>query len=128
SLSIIFVPLFFTYTGLLLNAEALMKPSVYFVAGIMTLFGVIAKVAGGLAAQGDIKEKLLVGFAMVPRGEVGLIFATMGASLGVFDDDLFSAMVMVTFMTTFAAIPPIKILASQIKNTGAKKKEVEALS
>lgn len=124
SLSLIFVPIFFTFTGLQLEAEALMNPNVYFVAIIITVIAVAAKVIGGFAAQGSIQEKLLVGFAMAPRGEVGLIFATMGRTLGVFDAELFSAMVMVTFLTTFAAIPPIKILAAKVKVAKSKKAPV----
>lgn len=116
SLSLIFVPLFFTYTGLLLDAQALMNPQVYFIAIVVTAIAVATKVIGGFAAKGTLQEKLLVGFSMAPRGEVGLIFATMGKTLGVFSTELFSAMVLVTFLTTFVAIPPIKMLAIKIKS------------
>jgi Kef-type K+ transport system membrane component KefB len=55
--------------------------------------------------KGDWKERLSVGFSMVPRGEVGLIFAEFGRISGVYDEMLYAVMVFVVGITTF--LPPI---------------------
>ena len=45
-------------------------------------------------------NRLAVGFGMMPRGEVGLIFAGIGKSIGVVDDGLFSAVILLVMVTT----------------------------
>ena len=47
---------------------------------------------------------------MIPRGEVGLIFAQLGLSSGVFDPGLFSAVTLMVMVTTFLAPPLLKLL------------------
>jgi Kef-type K+ transport system membrane component KefB len=47
---------------------------------------------------------------MIPRGEVGLIFAQMGLSSGVFDASLFSAATLMVMVTTFVTPPLLKLL------------------
>ncbi|HRK59966.1 MAG TPA: cation:proton antiporter, partial [Candidatus Kapabacteria bacterium] len=59
---------------------------------------------GFVAGKGT--NKLLIGWGMVPRGEVGLIFASVGKGLGVVNDELFSVIVIVVIMTTLLT-PPI---------------------
>jgi len=51
-----------------------------------------------------------VGWGMVPRCEVGLIFAAMGKALGVFRDDIFSMMVIVIMITTILPPPILNVL------------------
>jgi Kef-type K+ transport system membrane component KefB len=53
-------------------------------------------------------DRLTVGLGMVPRGEVGLIFASIGKGLGVVDDATFSAVVMMVIATTFMTPPLLK--------------------
>jgi Kef-type K+ transport system membrane component KefB len=52
---------------------------------------------------------------MVPRGEVGLIFAGAGLSAGVIAQDLYSALVIVVMLTTFVAPPGLKALYREKK-------------
>jgi Kef-type K+ transport system membrane component KefB len=59
---------------------------------------VAGKIVCGLAAGKT--DRLSVGLGMVPRGEVGLIFASVGKALGVIDDALFSAVVIMVMVTT----------------------------
>ena len=47
---------------------------------------------------------------MIPRGEVGLIFAQMGLASGVFDAKLFSAVTLMVMVTTFLAPPLLRVL------------------
>ena len=48
-------------------------------------------------------DRLTVGLGMVPRGEVGLIFAGIGRSLGILDEDQFSAIIIMVIVTTVVA-------------------------
>ena len=79
------------------------------------MFAFVGKLIAGFMAKGDINEKMFVGLSMVPRGEVGLIFATIGRGLGVLNDQIFSVITIVIILTTL--IPPflIKKYASKIK-------------
>jgi Kef-type K+ transport system membrane component KefB len=52
----------------------------------------------------------VVGVGMVPRGEVGLIFAGAGLAAGVIDEGLYSALVVAVMLTTFVAPPWLKVL------------------
>lgn len=111
---LMFIPVFFVFTGMQVNFASLLQPQLYLTAIAITLVAIGTKMAAGLAAKGSLREKLLVGTAMVPRGEVGLIFAATGQALGVLSAEMFSTIVLVVVLTTFAAPPLIKRLAMQL--------------
>ncbi len=115
NLGLILVPVFFVYTGLQIDFASLLNPNLYLVAGIITLIAIAAKVVAGIGAQGSITEKALVGVSMVPRGEVGLIFASTGMALGAISSEIFSVIVLVIIGTTFAAPPLIKLLLARYR-------------
>ena len=64
--------------------------------------------------RGNVYERLLIGVSMVPRGEVGLIFASVGKALGVLPAEMFSVIVMVIIFTTFVAPPCISIFSKKL--------------
>jgi Kef-type K+ transport system membrane component KefB len=94
----IFAPVFFLLMGMQVNLSTFARPGTLAVAAALTGAAVASKVLSGLAA-GKI-DRLSVGLGMVPRGEVGLIFASVGKGLGVIDDALFSAVVIMVMVTT----------------------------
>jgi Kef-type K+ transport system membrane component KefB len=99
-----FVPIFFVVTGMSVDLSRLFDLQLILVALGVTAVAFIGKIVAGLAAaKGD---RLLVGFGMVPRGEVGLIFATIGAALGVVSQEVFSVIVIMIILTTLLT-PPI---------------------
>jgi len=98
------VPIFFVYAGMHVKLEALLDPQVVLIAAAITVAAILGKLASGLAAGNA--NRWLVGWGMVPRGEVGLIFAFVGKSLGVVDDAMFSVIVVVVMATTLVT-PPI---------------------
>jgi Kef-type K+ transport system membrane component KefB len=103
--SLFLVPLFFIYTGFQVQLATFADIRIILIALVVTLGAVITKMVSGVfAPKGD---KLLVGLGMVPRGEVGLIFATIGQSLGVLSPDMFAVVVLVVVLTTF--ITPVLI-------------------
>ena len=114
SISLIFVPVFFVYTGLQIDIASLLNVKLYLIAIVISIFAIIGKLLAGFGAPGSRTEKLLVGASMVPRGEVGLIFAATGKSLGVLSEDLFSVIILVVIITTFIAPPVIGRLGKQL--------------
>lgn len=98
------VPVFFVYTGMQVRLDAFADWRVVAIALGLTAAAIVGKLAAGLAA-GPV-NRWLVGWGMVPRGEVGLIFAAIGKQLGVVDDALFSVIVAMVILTTLAT-PPV---------------------
>ena len=107
-LEVILVPIFFVLMGIQVKLETFMEPGIIMLAGGLILAAIVGKVASGFGAYG-IKNKLAIGFGMMPRGEVGLIFASIGKSLGVLDDALFSAVVLMVVFTTLISPPLFKM-------------------
>lgn len=114
SIGLLLIPVFFVYTGLQIDFASLLNPQLYVYALILGIAAIATKVVAGFGAKGSIREKLLVGTSMVPRGEVGLIFASVGKAIGAIDDNLFSVIIIVIIITTFAAPPAIKMLLKQV--------------
>jgi Kef-type K+ transport system membrane component KefB len=108
------VPVFFVFTGMQVKLQALADPTVVAVALGITVVAIAGKVVAGVAA-GPV-NRWVVGWGMVPRGEVGLIFAAIGKQLGVVDDRLFSVIVAMVILTTLATPP---ILAWLLARQGA---------
>lgn len=98
------VPIFFVLTGMHVELETLFDPAILLVALAVTIVAVVGKVVAGVAA-GPV-NKQLVGWGMVPRGEVGLIFAATGQALGVLSGQTFSVIVIMVLLSTLIT-PPI---------------------
>ncbi len=93
------VPVFFVITGLQVNLAVLGNINVLLVALGLTIAAIFGKVIAGVAA-GKGADWKAVGVGMVPRGEVGLIFANVGKALGVVNDEAFAAIVIMIIITT----------------------------
>ena len=110
-----FVPLFFITVGASVDLRALdpLVPESRFALAIGTvliLAGAVGKLAAGYAPFWFRGNKLVIGVGMVPRGEVGLIFAQAGLASGVFDAGLFGGVTLMVVVTTFLAPPLLKRL------------------
>src|SRR3989344_2818837 len=103
-LAYLLVPLFFVWVGMGVDLRTLGNWNVLLLALGITAVAFIGKIVTGFAVEK--KDKWIVGFGMVPRGEVGLIFASVGASLGVINEEMFSIVVIMVILTTLAT-PPI---------------------
>jgi Kef-type K+ transport system membrane component KefB len=101
----IFVPVFFVLVGLQVNLRD-MNPldpthrSTLLMAFFLLILAVLGKVAAGVGVLSRGVSKLAVGVGMVPRGEVGLIFASIGLKAGIVTADLYGGLVLVVFITT----------------------------
>lgn len=98
-----FVPIFFASVGAQVDLLSLVDARVSLVAGALITVGVAGKFAAGFAPWWFRGNKVLIGLAMIPRGEVGLIFAQMGAKSGVLSPQLFSALAVTMMITTLLA-------------------------
>jgi Kef-type K+ transport system membrane component KefB len=96
----IFAPIFFVLIGMQVNLSVFAEPSTLLLAAGFTVAAVIGKLVSGAVAGRDV-DRLTVGIGMIPRGEVGLIFASIGKALGVVNDTVFSAIVVMVMVTTF---------------------------
>ena len=107
------VPIFFVSVGMKVQ-PAMLNPfaehAQFGTAVVLTMIAVLAKLATGLVVYRPEVRRWPVGVGMVPRGEVGLIFAGAGLAAGVITDDLYAALVTVVMLTTFAAPPWLKAL------------------
>ena len=110
-----FVPLFFVVVGASVDVRVLnpVDPANHqtlLIGGLLILMAVIGKFAAGYAPVWFNGNKNAIGVGMIPRGEVGLIFAQMGLATGTFTPGLFSAVTLMVMVTTFMAPPLLKLL------------------
>ncbi len=109
-----FVPLFFVYVGAAVDLRAF-NPfeqenwHTLAVGASLILVAILGKLAAGYVPFWFKGRKLVVGLGMIPRGEVGLIFANMGLATGVLDSKLFSAVTLMVIVTTFMVPPLLKL-------------------
>ncbi|MFC1748785.1 cation:proton antiporter [Pseudomonadota bacterium] len=102
----LFTPIFFVMVGLSLNLREIDWGSVFIWAFSLSLVivAVLGKLAGALMLNEPWHARWMIGTAMVPRGEVGLIFAELGRASGILTNDVYACMVIVIALTTL--LPP----------------------
>jgi len=102
----LFTPIFFVTVGLSLDLKAVDWGSAFIwaFAVLFLVVAVVGKFSGALLIKESFFRRIVVGVAMVPRGEVGLIFAELGRSNGIFDDSVYAGLIMVIALTTL--LPP----------------------
>jgi len=102
----LFTPIFFVYVGLSLNLREIDWGSTFIWGFSLSLL--VAAIAGKLAGAFLIREpwaaRWVIGMAMIPRGEVGLIFAELGRVSGILSNEIYAGMVIVIALTTL--LPP----------------------
>jgi len=102
----LFTPIFFVFVGLSLNLREIDWGSSFIWGFSLSLL--IAAIVGKLVGAFLIKEpwaaRWVIGIAMIPRGEVGLIFAELGRVSGIFNNEIYAGMVIVIALTTL--LPP----------------------
>ncbi|MBU0645899.1 cation:proton antiporter [Patescibacteria group bacterium] len=107
------VPIFFVMTGFGVKLETMFDLPILLTALGITAVAFVGKIVAGLVA-GQVDKKI-VGFGMVPRGEVGLIFAMIGKGLGVVNDEIFSIIVIMVILTTLLTPPILTYLIKKEK-------------
>jgi Kef-type K+ transport system membrane component KefB/predicted amino acid-binding ACT domain protein len=117
----LFVPVFFLQIGIDADLAAMTRPSVLGLAAALLAVAVVGKIVAGWAAVGSPGDRLTMGLGMLPRGEVGLIFAGIGLRQGVLGDDLYGALLLVILATTL--VTP-SVLALRFRRVQANRRHV----
>jgi Kef-type K+ transport system membrane component KefB len=102
----LFTPIFFVMVGLALNLREVdwSSPFIWVFSLSLTAVAVVGKIVGALLIRESWPTRWAIGLAMVPRGEVGLIFVELGRVNGIFNPEIYAGMVMVIALTTL--LPP----------------------
>jgi Kef-type K+ transport system membrane component KefB len=80
------------------------------IAGFLLLVAIVGKVITGWVVFGQPNiNRLAIGIGMVPRGEVGLVFAGIGTASGAIDKPLEVAIIIMVILTTFLAPPFLRV-------------------
>ena len=111
-----FVPIFFVVVGASVDVRSFANLSTLKIGGLLIAVAVLGKFLAGYAPFWFRGNKAVIGVGMIPRGEVGLIFAQMGLATKVFDPNLFSAVTLMVMVTTFIAPPLLRLLFPPAKS------------
>ena len=105
----LFTPIFFVYVGLSLNLREIDWGSAFIWQFSLTLLvvAVAGKVAGVYLIKVPWAARWMIGLSMIPRGEVGLIFAELGRVSGIFNNEIYAGMIMVIAVSTL--LPPFAL-------------------
>jgi Kef-type K+ transport system membrane component KefB len=117
-----FVPLFFVAVGAAVDVRVLdpfesSNHQTLLIGGLLIVAAVAGKFLAGYAPFWFRGNKKVIGVGMIPRGEVGLIFAQMGLTAGILTSGVFSAVTLMVMVTTFMAPPLLKLLFARPPNT-----------
>lgn len=107
------VPVFFVLMGMRTDLSSFMQPGILFLSAALTIAAILGKQVCALGVVGKGIDRLTVGIGMIPRGEVGLIFANIGLTLTmggepIISPSVYSAVVIMVIITTMATPPLLK--------------------
>jgi len=111
----LFTPIFFVVVGLSLNLQEVDwgSSSVLIMSVVFIVIAMLSKLAGAFMLSETTHFKWAVGLSMIPRAEVGLIFAELGRVSGVFDNVMYAVMILTIAATT--VLPPFMLKWFYIK-------------
>jgi len=118
----VFVPIFFVMVGAAVDLSTLnpfdpgSRP-ILVLAGALTAVAVLGKLVSGLGARGHEVRRWVVGLGMLPRGEVGLIFAGVGLSSRIIGEPEYAAIVAVVVVTTFLSPILLRLVFPQVSRS-----------
>ncbi|MBU8933960.1 MAG: cation:proton antiporter [candidate division Zixibacteria bacterium] len=106
------VPIFFVRMGMLVDLTTFGEVSILGFAAVLTIAAIVGKQVCSLAILDKTTNRIAIGLGMIPRGEVGLIFAGIGAKLmldghPVISSSTYSAVVIMVIITTLVTPPAL---------------------
>ncbi|MBS1257163.1 MAG: Na(+)/H(+)-K(+) antiporter GerN [Candidatus Scalindua arabica] len=107
--SFVFVPVYFLLIGMQIKLELFYDKHVLIVSLAITLAAIIGKQVCGLCALEKGINRIAIGVAMIPRGEVTLVYAGIGKSIGVISDTIFTALIIMVIITTLITPPALRL-------------------
>jgi Kef-type K+ transport system membrane component KefB len=110
-------PFFFVITGSKIDLQQLASGDALVTLAIVTVIAIVSKLAGGFLGALSLGKRsaTIVGFGMVPRGEVGVVIASLGLAAGVFSDRTYAIIVAMSLLTAMVTPP---VLAWMLKRGG----------
>lgn len=102
----IFTPLFFIYAGMQVDIISIFNYKILISTVLISIVAIIGKLGAGVLLPKN-SNRLLVGIGMIPRGEIGLIFAITGLHLKIIDSNIFAIILLVIIITSI--VTPIAI-------------------
>ena len=102
------VPVFFLQIGIDVEVHEFIRPGALGLAAVLLIVGVAGKLGSVVGLIGAPGDRALIGIGMIPRGEVGLIFATIGLRQHVFGQDTYAALLLVVLLTTIGTPPALR--------------------
>ncbi len=105
----ILAPIFFVLIGIQVKLETFFDWHVLFSAIILLIAAILGKLLCGIGVKKGF-NRLAIGLGMLPRGEVGLVFASIGKNLGVISDSMFAAVILMVIVTTLISPPLLKLV------------------
>jgi Kef-type K+ transport system membrane component KefB len=111
-------PFFFVITGAKVSIDALANTDALLMLLVVTLLAIFSKLVGGFIGALSLGKRgaAIVGFGMVPRGEVGVVIASLGLAAGVFNEKVYAVIVAMSLLTAMVTPP---VLAWLLKREGA---------
>lgn len=122
------VPFFFVVMGMHVDLSVFTQVNIIGAALLLTLFAILGKLLGcGLGALSlGLRDASIVGVGMVPRGEVGIIIASIGLSMGAIGADLYSVVIFMVVATTLLTPPVLRrmiLKSDSLKRVGEEMAE-----
>jgi Kef-type K+ transport system membrane component KefB len=98
----LFTPIFFVMVGLSLNLREIdwSSPFIWVFSMALMIAAIVGKLAGPMLIREPWPTRWIIGTAMIPRGEVGLIFAELGRESGILNNEIYATMIIVIALTT----------------------------
>ncbi len=111
-LLVLLTPFFFVVTGAKINMGELANWSTLWMLLVVTLMAIVTKLAGGWLGALSLGKRgaTIVGFGMVPRGEVGVVIAALGLSAGIFTEQVYAVIVAMSLLTSMVTPPILALL------------------
>jgi Kef-type K+ transport system membrane component KefB len=114
----LFTPIFFVMVGLSLNLREIdwSSPFIWVFSMALMIAAIVGKLAGPMLIREPWPTRWIIGTAMIPRGEVGLIFAELGQESGILNNEIYAGMIIVIALTTLLSPFAMKGLYSRFSH------------
>ena len=110
-------PFFFVVTGSKIDLHALASTEALVMLGVVTAIALVSKFIGGWLGAIALGPHSAVGVGMIPRGEVGIVVATLGLAAGAFDARIYAVIVAMSVLTSVLTPP---VLAWLLRRPGTR--------
>jgi Kef-type K+ transport system membrane component KefB len=110
-------PFFFVVTGSKIDLHELANADALITLAVITVIAIVSKLVGGWLGSLSLGKRsaIIIGFGMVPRGEVGVVIASLGLAAGVFNNRIYAIIVAMSLLTAMVTPP---VLAWLLKRSG----------